>query len=79
MKFFEELKRRNVIKATMAYVVVAWVLIQVFNNILPVFQAPPWALQILMILLAVGLPVWIVFSWVYDVTPEGLKKTGVEK
>ena len=62
MKFFEELKRRNVIKATMAYVVVAWVLIQVFNNILPVFQAPPWALQILMILLAVGLPVWIVFS-----------------
>ncbi len=75
MKFFEELKRRNVIKATMAYVVVAWVLIQVFTNILPVFQAPPWVLKVLMILLAIGLPVWIVFSWVYDVTPEGLKRT----
>ena len=75
MKFFEELKRRNVIKATMAYVVVAWVLIQVFTNILPAFQAPPWVLQVLMIVLAIGLPIWILFSWVYDVTPEGLKKT----
>ena len=75
MKFFEELKRRNVIKATMAYIVVAWVLIQVLTNILPVFQAPAWVLQTLMILLAIGLPIWIFFSWVYDVTPEGIKKT----
>ena len=75
MKFIEELKRRNVIKATMAYIVVAWVLIQVLTNILPIFQAPPWVLQTLMILLAIGLPVWIFFSWVYDVTPEGIKKT----
>ncbi len=75
MKFLDELKRRNVIKATMAYLVVAWVLIQVLTNILPVFQAPPWVLKTLMILLAIGLPVWMVFSWVYDVTPEGIKKT----
>ena len=75
MKFIEELKRRNVIKATMAYIVVAWVLIQVMTNILPVFQAPPWVLKILMILLAIGLPIWMVFSWVYDVTPDGIKKT----
>ena len=75
MRFIEELKRRNVIKATMAYIVVAWVLIQVMTNILPVFQAPPWVLKILMILLAIGLPIWMVFSWVYDVTPEGIKKT----
>ena len=75
MKFIEELKRRNVIKATMAYIVVAWVLIQVMTNILPVFQAPPWVLKILMILLAIGLPIWMVFSWVYDVTPEGIRKT----
>ena len=75
MKFFEELKRRNVIKATMAYLVVAWVLIQVLTNILPVFQSPAWVLKTLMILLAIGLPVWMVFSWVYEVTPEGIKKT----
>jgi len=75
MKFLDELKRRNVIKATMAYLVVAWVLIQVLTNILPVFQAPAWVLKTLMILLAIGLPVWMVFSWVYEVTPEGIKKT----
>lgn len=75
MKFFEELKRRNVIKATMAYIVVAWVLIQVMTNILPVFQAPQWVMKILMILIAIGLPIWIFFSWVYDVTPEGIRKT----
>lgn len=75
MKFFEELKRRNVIKATMAYIVIAWVLVQVLTNILPVFQAPAWVLKTLMILMAVGLPIWMIFSWVYEVTPEGLKKT----
>lgn len=75
MKFFEELRRRNVIKATMAYIVVAWVLIQVMTNILPIFQAPQWVMKILMILIAIGLPIWIFFSWVYDVTPEGIKKT----
>ena len=75
MKFFEELKRRNVIKATMAYIVIAWVLIQVLTNILPIFQAPVWVLKTLMILMAVGLPIWMIFSWVYEVTPEGLKKT----
>jgi len=75
MKLFEELKRRNVIKATMAYIVIAWVLIQVLTIILPIFQAPTWALKTLMILMAIGLPLWMAFSWVYDVTPEGLKKT----
>ena len=75
MKLFKELKRRNVIKATMAYIVIAWVLIQVLTIILPIFQVPAWALKTLMILLAIGLPVWMAFSWVYDVTPEGLQKT----
>ena len=75
MKFFEELKRRNVIKATMAYIVVAWVLVQVLTIILPEFEAPGWVLKTLMILMAIGLPIWMIFSWVYEVTPEGLKKT----
>ena len=75
MKFFEELNRRNVVKATMAYIVVAWVLVQVLTLILPMFQVPSWVLKTLMILMLVGLPIWMTFSWVYDVTPEGLKKT----
>lgn len=80
MSFFDELKRRNVIKATMAYVVIAWVLIQVLSIVLPIFQAPTWFLKAIMILLIIGLPIWMVFSWVYDVTPDGLKKTSqIEK
>ena len=75
MKFFDELKLRNVIKATMAYIVVAWVLIQVLTVILPVFQAPEWVLKTLMVLMVIGFPIWVIFSWVYEVTPEGLKKT----
>ena len=75
MKFLEELNRRNVVKATMAYIVVAWVLVQVLTLILPMFQVPSWVLKTLMILMLVGLPIWMTFSWVYDVTPEGLKKT----
>jgi len=75
MNFFDELKRRNVIKATIAYIVVAWVLFQVLTSVLPNFGAPPWVLKTLMFLIAIGLPIWIIFSWVYEITPEGLKKT----
>ncbi|WP_297695194.1 hypothetical protein [uncultured Eudoraea sp.] len=74
-KYFQELKRRKVFKAAVAYVAVAWVLIQVASAVLPAFDAPPFLLKALIILLALGFPVNLVFSWVYDVTPEGLKKT----
>ena len=74
-KFIEELKRRNVIKATLAYLIVAWVLLQFFTIILPIVDAPKWVLKILTLIMAIGLPIWIIFSWVYEVTLEGLKKT----
>ena len=76
MKFFEELKRRNVFKETLAYLVVSWLLLQVASSILPIFNAPDWVLKSLTFFLAMGLPVWVFFSWAYQVTPEGLKKTG---
>jgi len=75
MKFFEELKRRNVIKETIAYIVVAWVFLQVIIMVLAIFEAPPWVSKTLLFILAMGLPVWIFFSWAYQVTPEGFKKT----
>jgi TolB-like protein len=75
MKFFNELKRRNVIKATIAYIVVAWVLLQVLSTILPAVEAPTWVFKTLMIFMVIGFPIWVIFSWVYEVTPEGLKKT----
>ena len=73
--FFEELKRRNVIKATLAYVVTSWVLLQVLSIVLPAVEAPEWVFKTLMILLVACFPIWVFFSWVYEVTPEGLKKT----
>ncbi len=75
MKFFEELKRRNVFKETLAYLVVSWLLLQVATSILPIFNAPDWVLKSLTFFLVLGLPVWVFFSWAYQVTPEGLKKT----
>lgn len=75
MKIFDELKRRNVIKATIAYIVIAWILVQVLTSVLPNFGTPPWVLKTLMFLMAIGLPIWIIFSWVYEITSEGLKKT----
>ncbi|MBE9490789.1 MAG: hypothetical protein IMY67_10885 [Bacteroidetes bacterium] len=73
--FFEELKRRNVIKAAIAYIVVAWVLLQVLSIVLPNAGAPEWVMKTLMILMLIGFPIWVFISWVYEVTPEGIKKT----
>ena len=74
-KFLKELKRRNVIKATIAYLVVAWIIIQVATAVLPTFGASDWVLQVIIIMLVVGLPIWIIISWIYDITPEGIAKT----
>ena len=62
-RFFEELKRRNVIKSTIAYLVVSWIIIQVALAVLPTFGAPAWINQAIIIALAVGLPIWAVLSW----------------
>lgn len=75
MKFFDELKRRNVVKETLAYLVVSWVLLQVASLMLPIFDAPAWVLKTITFTLIIGLPVWIFFSWTYQVTTEGFKKT----
>ena len=75
-KFFSELKRRNVFKATLAYLAVAWLVIQIASIILPAFDAPDYAIKILIYILVAGLFFWVVFSWIYDLTPEGLIKTG---
>lgn len=77
-KFIEELKRRNVLKSALAYLVVAWVLIQVFTTLLPIVDAPEWIIKGLTFLLAIGLPIWIVISWIYNISPEGITKTTKE-
>jgi TolB-like protein/Tfp pilus assembly protein PilF len=71
---FEEMKRRNVYKVAVAYVVVSWLLIQAASILLPTFDAPASAMKILVALLAVGFPIALGFSWAFEITPEGIKR-----
>ena len=59
--YWNELKRRNVIKAAIAYLVVAWLITQVLSIILPAFEAPSYVLKIALVILLIGFPIWIVF------------------
>ena len=72
MNFFAELKRRNVYKVAIAYAVVAWLLVQAASIFLPAFNAPQWAMQIVILVLAVGFPIALAFSWAFEITPEGI-------
>jgi TolB-like protein/Tfp pilus assembly protein PilF len=72
--FLAELKRRNVYKVAVAYAVVAWLLIQVASIVFPTFDAPPAAMKILMVLLAIGFPIALAFSWAFEITSEGIKR-----
>ena len=74
-KYIEELKRRNVFKAAIAYVIMAWVVIQVSAIVLNGFAAPAYVFKIILFIIVVAFPFWLVFAWVYDITPEGIKKT----
>lgn len=78
-KFGSELIKRNVVRAIVAYLAVAWVLIQIASTILPAFGAPQIFMQGLIYLLAIGLVFWTGFSWVYDFTPGGIRKTEPEE
>ncbi len=71
--FFSELKRRNVYKVAVAYAVVAWLIIQAASIFLPAFDAPLSVMRILIIVLILGFPVALVFSWAFEITPEGIK------
>ena len=73
--YFNELKRRNVIKSALAYLIVAWLIAQVLSIVLPTFEAPDYLLKWSLVLLALGFPVWLIFAWIYEFTPEGIKKT----
>ena len=73
-KFFAELKRRNVFRMAGLYLVGAWLLTQVASTLLPTFDAPSWALRGLIITLALGFIPAVIFSWVLELTPQGLKR-----
>lgn len=74
MSFFAELRRRNVIRVGIAYVVICWVLAQVAEFAVDNFDAPEWALQIFVVFLILGLPLALFLAWVFELTPEGIKR-----
>jgi adenylate cyclase len=74
MSFFSELKRRNVIRIGIAYAVGSWVLVEVLSVLLPTFDAPEWVLRAVVLLLVAGLPVALLVAWVFELTPEGIKR-----
>jgi len=74
MSFFAELKRRNVIRMAGLYLVGAWLMTQVAATLLPVFDAPGWVMKALVVLLALGFFAAVVFAWVFELTPDGIKR-----
>jgi TolB-like protein/Flp pilus assembly protein TadD len=72
---FAELKRRNVVRVGIAYLVVGWLALQVAETIFPTFGAPVWVLKVFIALLALGFPFALLFAWAFELTPEGVKKT----
>jgi adenylate cyclase len=74
MSLFAELKRRNVIRMAGLYLVGAWLLTQVASTVLPAFGAPAWALRTIIIMLVIGFAPAMVFAWVFELTPDGLRR-----
>jgi len=72
--FFAELKRRNVVRMAGLYLVGAWLLTQVASTVLPMFGAPDWLPRSIVLLLAIGFVPALIFSWVFELTPQGLKR-----
>lgn len=74
-EFFRQLRRRKVFVVAAAYAAVAWLVLQVADTVFPTFDAPPWVMKVVTVLLALGFPIAILLSWAYDITPEGVVKT----
>ena len=73
--FFAELKRRNVYKVAVAYIVAGWALSQGIAQVFPVFDVSNWLIRLLVLLIIIGLPIALVLAWMFELTPEGIKRT----
>lgn len=70
---FGELKRRNVFRVAIAYLAVAWLVLQVLDVVLDAVSAPAWVIQVFLLAIVVGFPLTLVFAWVYELTPDGIR------
>ena len=72
---FEQLKQRNVFRVAILYLVVCWLILDPVHVIFHMLDVPVWANRLVVMLMAVGFPAVVIFAWVYEITPEGLKPT----
>jgi adenylate cyclase len=75
IRFWQELKRRKTGKVIIAYAATAFILLQLADILTPAFLLPAWTTRLVTLLFIIGFPVAIIFSWVFEITPEGIKKT----
>ena len=75
LPFFEQLKRRNVFRVATLYLVVCWLILDPVHVVFHMLEVPAWANRLVVMLMAVGFPAVVIFAWVYEITPEGLKPT----
>jgi len=73
--FFRELKRRNVYKVAVAYIIAGWALSQGIAQVFPVFEIPNWIIRLIVLLVILGLPIALVLAWMFEITPQGIKRT----
>jgi hypothetical protein len=79
MSLIEELKRRKVFRVAASYAVVAFIIFQLVEILFPIFNFPQWTQQFVVIIILLGFPIALIFSWVFDKTPEGFIKTDAVK
>ncbi len=73
-EFWEELGKRRVIRVAVAYLIIAWLVLQVADVVLPAMGLPDWTITLTLVLLALGFPVALVLSWVFDIGPGGIER-----
>ncbi len=74
--FWRELRRRNVFKVAMVYLIAAWLLIQIAETTFPALQLPDWTVTFVVVVLAILFPIAVIFAWAFELTPDGLRRSG---
>ena len=74
-KFFVEVRRRNVYRVAVAYLVVAWLVVQVATQTFPFLEIPTWCVRLVIVLLLLGFPIAMILAWAYELTPAGIRRS----
>ena len=74
-QFWQELKRRKVVRVITVYAAAAFVILELVSIIVEPLKLPEWFLSMVIVLLCIGFIISIILSWIFDITPKGIKKT----